>query len=236
MLLLRCRFRPAALTRSITTASTAALRERLALCDCCALCDASSKKARVVTTVKPLRPGTKMAGVARTVKLRGDFLTVVLALREAQPGDVLMIDASIRTDDAAWPLTGGMFGELLAAEAQRKGVAGLVIDGNCRDTPATLSLDIPIFSRGTHPNAGYAAQIGQTQCNVQMGGVTVCPGDFVLGDDDGVVVASAEELLEWLPKAESIQAKEAAIFEAVLKDGRPLLDVMPELANRLPSE
>ena len=145
-----------------------------------------------------------------------------------------MIDAGIRTGEEEWPITGGMFGELLAAEAQRKGLAGLVIDGNCRDTPATRLLDIPIFSRGSNPNAGYAVEIGQTQCAVQMGGVKVLPGEFVLGDDDGVVVASAEELMEWLPKAEVIQAKEAAIFDAVV-GGRPLLEAMPELATRLPA-
>ena len=224
------------LARRLSSATTplAALRERLALVDCCALCDASAKQARVVHTVRPLRPGYQMAGVARTVKLEGDFLTVVLALRDAQPGEVLMIDASLPADGSSeWPLTRGTFGELLAMEAQRKGLAGLVIDGNCRDTSATAALDIPIFSRGVHPNAGYAATIGATQCAIQMGGVPILPGELVIGDDDGVVVASVDEVIEWLPKAEAIKVKEAAIFDAVAA-GKPLLEVMPELASRLP--
>ena len=132
---------------SSTTSSTAApplpawddgLKARFEKLDCCALCDASGKKARVVHTVKPLKLGYKMAGRAHTVSLKGDFLTVVLALRNAEPDDVLMIDAGFGdTDDEpgaspSWPITGGMFGELLALEGQRKGLAGLVIDGNCR--------------------------------------------------------------------------------------------------------
>ena len=204
---------------------------RLAKIDCCALCDASGKKARVLHGVRPLLPGYKMAGTARTVKLDGDFLTVLLALRDAQPGDVLMIDAGVRSaaDLQQWPRNGGMFGELLGMEAQRKGLAGLVIDGNCRDTAALRTLEIPIFSRGCHPNAGNASTIGETQVPVSMCGFDVKPGELVLGDDDGVVVVSEEELAAWADGAEGIQTREAKIFEAVAA-GTPLLD-LPEIAG-----
>ena len=99
------------------------LKPRLVSLDCCAVCDASEKQARVVNTVKPLKLGYKMAGIARTVRLNGDFLTVLQALSEAKEDEVLMIDAGIRNaaDIARWPGNGGMFGELLAMEAQRPG-------------------------------------------------------------------------------------------------------------------
>jgi|UniRef100_A0A7S3C4I8 4-hydroxy-4-methyl-2-oxoglutarate aldolase len=210
------------------------LRSRLLRVDGCAVCDASLKAARVVSTVRPLKLGYKMVGVARTVSIRGDFLTVLQAIRDAKVGEVLMIDAGLHENDQ-WPNTGGMFGELLAAEAQRKELAGLVIDGNVRDTAAQRTLSIPIFSRGTHPNAGTATTLYQTQVPVSMGGVDVHPGDVVLGDDDGIIVATLEELEGWLPKAEEIVATESAVFRRV-QGGQPLLE-QPEfaaLAGRLP--
>merc|ERR1719387_991459 len=128
-----------------------------------------------------------------------------------------MIDVGMRggSEDAMWPKAGGMFGELLANEAQRRGVAGMVIDGNCRDTPILLEMTLPIYSRGRHPNAGTANRRGAAQCEISMGGASVHPGDFVLGDDDGVVVCSAEELRAWLPKAEAIQRVEAKMLSHV---------------------
>jgi regulator of RNase E activity RraA len=221
----------------LSRASWASLRQRLLTIDCCSLCDASSKKARVIDTVRPLKLGYKMAGVARTVSIRGDFLGVLHAIRDASAGEVLMIDAGLdisqRRDE--WPATGGMFGELLALEAQRKGLAGLVIDGNVRDTAAQRTLDIPIYSRGVHPNAGTATEPGKMQEPVQLAGVVVRPGDLVVGDDDGVVVATESELEAWLPAAEQIQQREAEIFGAV-QQGTPLLELHPinELGARLP--
>ena len=209
----------------------ASLRRRLLAIDACALCDASGKVARVVETVRPLKHGYKMAGVARTVSINGDFLGVLQAIRDARTDEVIMIDAGWSNKQSSgeslrWPMTGGMFGELLAMEAQRKGLAGLVIDGNIRDTAAQRTLTIPIFSRGSHPNAGTASHPGEHQQAVQMGSVRVEPGDFVLGDDDGVVVATPEELEAWLPKAEAIVERESEIFRAV-QSGKPLLDQYP---------
>ncbi len=118
-----------------------------------------------------------------------------------------------------------MFGELLCAEAERKGLAGMVIDGNCRDTRMTMTFKIPIYSRGFHPNAGNAKKLGRTATTVQMGHVEVHHGDVVLGDDDGVVVATLEELDEWLPKAEAIVATESSILAQIRDQKRSLLDL-----------
>tara|TARA_B110000208_G_scaffold37578_1_gene49679 strand:+ start:292 stop:1002 length:711 start_codon:yes stop_codon:yes gene_type:complete len=211
------------------------LLTRLNCVDCCALCDASGKLARVVETVRPLRAGTKMAGRAFTVRLvPGDFLTNLVAIEKAQRGDVLMIDAGYRAGvEPHWPVTGGMFGELLAAEAQRKGLAGMVIDGNCRDTPMTRAFEIPIFSRGVHPNAGTATQLGAIGEPVQMGSVTVETGDLVLGDDDGIVVATEAELETWLPAAEAIVATESSILSQIQDDGRSLFEMTSNYEEHL---
>mmetsp|Transcript_148834 Transcript_148834/g.478087 ORF Transcript_148834/g.478087 Transcript_148834/m.478087 type:complete len:301 (+) Transcript_148834:68-970(+) len=207
---------------------------RLRSMDSCALCDASDKRARVVTTVTPLKAGYRMAGRALTVAIDGDFLEVLAAIRGAGPGDVLMIDAGMRGEpaDDSWPRAGGMFGELLASEAARRGVAGMVIDGNCRDTPILLQMSLPIFCRGRHPNAGTAKRRGAVNVEISMGGVTVRPGDYVLGDDDGVVVCSGEELREWLPKAEAIQEVESAMLSHV-QSGGSLFDKLPNFDEHL---
>jgi len=175
-----------------------------------------------------------MVGQARTVKIDGDFLELLAAIRGTVPGDVLMIDSGMRggPEDAAWPRAGGMFGELLANEAARRGVAGMVIDGNCRDTPVLLQMSLPIYCRGTHPNAGTANRRGITQCEISMGGVPVRPGEFVLGDDDGVVVCSEEELQAWLPRAEDIQRVEAEMLLHV-QSGRSLFDKIPNFEEHL---
>lgn len=90
-----------------------------------------------------------------------------------------------------WPRCGGLFGELLASEALRRGLGGLVVDGNCRDSGllrqwlglqgwfmAGPRMALPIYHRGTHPNAGTATKRGRSQVTVTMGGVKVEPGDF----------------------------------------------------------
>merc|ERR1719375_599762 len=108
----------------------------------------------------------------------------------------------------------------------------MVIDGNCRDTPLTQRMELPIYARGRHPHAGTAAKRGRTQCDVRMGGVAVRPGDFVLGDDDGVVVCSGEELEEWLPAAEAIQRTEADML-AHIRGGGSLFDRIPNFDEHL---
>ncbi|CAK9056152.1 unnamed protein product [Durusdinium trenchii] len=214
------------------TFSTGDFLARLQRMDTCALCDASDKKARVITSVRPLKPGYHMVGRARTVEVDGDFLEVLVALREAQPGEVIMIDAGLRRGDEVWPQTGGLFGELLANEAQRRRLSGLVIDGNCRDTPLLRQMSLPIYHRGQHPNAGTAKKRGRSQVEIQMGGVSIQPGDFVLGDDDGLVVCSEEELSGWLHKAEETQELEGEIL-AHIQAGGSLFEKLKNLEEHL---
>uniref|UniRef100_A0A7S0F9X4 4-hydroxy-4-methyl-2-oxoglutarate aldolase n=1 Tax=Pyrodinium bahamense TaxID=73915 RepID=A0A7S0F9X4_9DINO len=125
-----------------------------------------------------------------------------------------------------------MFGELLASEAARRGIAGMVVDGNCRDTPLLLQMSLPVYCRGRHPNAGTATKRGMSQVEISMGSVLVRPGDFVLGDDDGVVVCSEEELRQWLPKAESIQLVEARMLSHV-QAGGSLFEKIPNFEAHL---
>ena len=119
--------------------------------------------------IRPVVSGTKLIGRALTVKCRDDFLTVVEALKTAEPDDVLVIDAAGRRRAVA--------GELFSTEAKRRKLAGIIIDGTCRDVAGLRRLGFPVYSRAIHPMAGTAAKIFEMQIPIICGGVEVRPGE-----------------------------------------------------------
>lgn len=129
----------------------------------------------------------RICGPACTVSTRaGDFLATVIGLDAAKPGDVLVIDNQGKTDMALW-------GEITTAEAKRKGLAGLVVDGNVRDIEGIRKRKFPVFARGTVPRVVGRSSLGEVNVPIQCGGVVVRPGDIVVGDADGVVVVPKEK-------------------------------------------
>jgi 4-hydroxy-4-methyl-2-oxoglutarate aldolase len=146
----------------------------------------------------------RIAGPAFTVVAEDDHLPVMSALGEAQPGDVLVIATS-----------GGsraVFGELVATEASRRGLAGIVADGLCRDLRGLRAVGLPVFARGTTPRSGTAVSRAALGATIVCGGVEVSPGDLVFGDDDGLLIAAAERIAAALETAELIARSERAIL------------------------
>ncbi|MET7475329.1 fumarylacetoacetate hydrolase family protein [Streptomyces sp. NPDC005648] len=147
--------------------------------------------------VRPAVPGTRMAGVAHTLRylpLREDLFerygtgmnAQKRAIEELRPGHVLVMDA--RRDASA-----GTLGDILALRAQRRGAAGVVTDGAVRDSAAVAGLGLPVYAAGSHPSVlGRRHVPWDTGVPVACGGALVQPGDLIVGDDDGVVVVPPE--------------------------------------------
>ena len=193
----------------------AQLLERLARIDSTSLADAGGGSLRLLPLeLRPIRPGLRMVGRALTVDAHDDLMPVLAGLHQAGPGDVLVVLGHDRLAVA---------GELFATEALRRGVAGLVIDGRCRDSRTLATLDLPVYARGVAPSACPARGLPVTGVPVTIGSVTVHPGDLLLGDDDGVVVGTLDEMDAALEAAETIQQREQAL-QAAIAGGESLFD------------
>jgi 4-hydroxy-4-methyl-2-oxoglutarate aldolase len=137
----------------------------------------------------------KLAGPAFTVEVRpGDNLMIHAAMSLAKPGDVLVIDG--KGDQTA-----ALMGEIMMTACKQLGLAGVVMDGAVRDSLAIDELDFPVFCVGTNPNGPTKQVAGRIGHAISVGGVTVYPGDFIIGDADGIVAIEREKLASLLPLA-----------------------------------
>jgi regulator of RNase E activity RraA len=182
------------------------LIERLLAVDVSALSDADKTLPIVDPAVRAMVPDVRMAGPAFTVVAEDDHLPVMSALAEASPGDVVVIATNGGTR--------AVFGELFATDAKRRGLAGLVVDGLCRDLRGLRAIGLPIFARGTTPRSGTAVSRAAHGGTIAFGGVEVSPGDIVFGDDDGLLIAPSDSIAAALEAAELIGRAERAILAA----------------------
>lgn len=150
------------------------------------LADVGGRRGTLGGRIQPLSKSMKVAGPAFTVEVRpGDNLMIHAALQLAQPGDVIVVDGK---GDLSCALTGA----LMAAHAQKAGIAGFVIDAAVRDTDDCAKGSFPIFAAGANPNGPLKGATGRINWPVSLAGTTVNPGDLIVGDADGVVVVPRE--------------------------------------------
>ncbi|RLI34746.1 bifunctional hexulose-6-phosphate synthase/ribonuclease regulator [Candidatus Bathyarchaeota archaeon] len=168
--------------------------------------------------IKPVVPGVKMAGPAFTVRtFPGDWAKPVEAVEQAKPGEVIVVEAQ-GCDRAVW-------GELATWSALGRRLGGVVIDGAVRDVEVIRQTGFPVFARHITPTAGEPKGFGEFNVEITCGGVKVRPGDWVVGDSDGVVVIPREKVVEIANRAEDVLEKEERI-RAEIKAGSTLSEVL----------
>ncbi|WP_407355445.1 bifunctional hexulose-6-phosphate synthase/ribonuclease regulator [Methanolobus sp. WCC5] len=163
-------------------------------------------------------PGKRMVGTAVTVQtFKGDWAKAVEAIDEAKEGDVIVIYNGSR-HVAPW-------GGLATMSCLNKGVAGVVIDGAVRDIDDIRSIGLPVFATCNVPNAGEPKGFGEINSEIVCGNQTVRPGDYIVGDDNGVVVIPKERAYEIARRAKEVEKTEQRLFEEIRR-GSTLSEVM----------
>jgi regulator of RNase E activity RraA len=205
-----------------------AARSALASFETSLLSDAMGGRQTVAAAIKPIKPGLRLVGQARTVFCPGAVRAAVCAIALGRAGEVLVIDGGGGQAHAS-------LGGIMALDARRRGLAGAVIDGAVRDAAELRGMGFPIFCRAVTPHGAGAEPGGEIDSPVRLGGVWVRPGDAVVGDDDGVVVVPLAELDEVIAKAEAKREAEAG-WIAAIESGRSLAEVhgfdIPEPSGR----
>ncbi|PYV92022.1 MAG: dimethylmenaquinone methyltransferase [Acidobacteria bacterium] len=184
-------------------------RQRLLAFTTAALSDAMGKRGAMDHDMHCLSANCRMAGPAVTLRVHtADILMVGIALSKCPRGSVLVIDGQGELNTALW-------GELSTMAARLRGLQGVVIDGAVRDHANIRRDRLPVFARAVVPNAGGAEYAGETGIPIQCGGLVVNPGDWVVGDEDGVVVIPADRLA-------SVMKTAAQLLEVEKKIGREI--------------
>ena len=189
------------------------------------ICDANGGRGVMDAGIHPLDRHMKVAGRALTVACAaGDNLTIHKAVLLAKPGDVLVINCG-------GYLNAGVFGEMLALSCRARGIAGVVIDGSCRDVNDLIDMNFPTFVRGVNPCGTIKDTCGAVGGQVLCGGVTVRTGDVVVGDCDGVVVVAEADAEDILHKALAKKQREDEMRPLLMAGGTTaeLLGLMDKL-------
>ena len=183
--------------------------------------------------IKPRDPRFRLTGRAFTMLYRpvgkpagtvGEFID------DVAPGSVIAIDNGGRENATVW-------GDILTEIAHRRGIAGTVIDGACRDTALCMELGYPVFSRSYSMRTGKdRVQLDATEIPISVGDARVAPGDILRGDADGVIAIPRQHEAEVLATAEGIATAEEAIRNAV-RGGKRLDEARKEFGyHRLQSK
>ena len=174
--------------------------------------DAQHKKGAMKGIHPRIKHGVKMVGRALTVHtVNGDWAKPVEAIDKAKEGDVIVVDAC-GGEIAVW-------GELASWSCKTKGVAGVVIDGAARDLDSIIEMGFPCFSRHVASNAGEPKGYGGIGHEIVCGGVPVKTGDWIIGDESGVVVVPQEHAVEVANRALDVLERENRVREEIKKGG-----------------
>ena len=177
--------------------------------------DAMFRMAAGGASLRPMHKGGAMAGPALTVKCRpGDNLMFHKAIAMAQPGDVIVVDAG-------GDLTNSLMGEMMLMQIARAGAAGVVLNGAIRDASYVREQTVPVFAAGVTHRGPYKNGPGEINVPVAINGLNICPGDLMLGDDDGILCVPFNDVDSVLAGAEAkyvAEQKQMAAIQAGTHD------------------
>ena len=176
------------------------------------ICDALGRNAALPAALKPFNTA-RMVGTAYTVNLpASENLLLYYAVDNALPGDVLVVACAGYTERA-------VAGEIVAALAKARGLAGFVIDGAVRDAEALRQTDFPVYARAVSPNGPYKDACGEINVPVSMGNVVIQPGDLIVADADGIVAIRKQEAVSVAEQARKITQAGLEKLRSIEKKG-----------------
>ena len=153
--------------------------------------DSMSRMTAGGARLRPMHAGGALSGPALTVKTRpGDNLMIHKALDIAEPGDVIVVDGG-------GDLTNALIGEMMTTHAQKRGVAGMVLNGSIRDYDTIHAGTFPVFAAGVTHRGPYKDGPGEINVAIAIDGMVIEPGDLIVGDGDGflcIPFAQTEEV------------------------------------------
>ena len=197
--------------KSSDTLNLTPIRRKLMKAGTAILSDAMGKTGAMDHDMRCWSARCRMAGKAFTAKVHpADILMVGIALSSCPQEKVLVIDGQGELNTALW-------GGATTIAAGLKGLAGVVIDGAIRDLVEIKKELLPVFARSVVPNAGGAEYPGEINIPIECGGVVVHPDDWIVGDEDGVVVVPSARLAKVLEGAQQLLKVEKAIYRQVLQ-------------------
>jgi len=171
--------------------------------------EAQGAKGALDSGMKPIDPTVRLAGPALTVEARpADNLILHHAVLKSKPGDVLVVDAKGFMEAGPW-------GDVLTLQAMKLGIAGLVINGCVRDANLIMDLGFPVFCRGLSIKGTGKNQPGKVNVPICIGDAVICPGDIIVGDRDGLVVVSQDEVDMAIANSIVREAKEIQLRKAI---------------------
>jgi len=172
----------------------------------------------VLEDLKPVLGQTRVAGHTVTAQTDPmDWGTTVRAIESASAGDILFIESE-NSSASVW-------GGLASQAARQHGLAGTIVYGGCRDVATIRRLGYPTWSLKTNPRAGKPLNKGRVNVPLVIDGVTICPKDLIVADDEGVAVIPMSSSVTVANKIVSITAKEQLIEEG-LKAGMKFSDLL----------
>jgi 4-hydroxy-4-methyl-2-oxoglutarate aldolase len=187
--------------------------------------DAMDGRGALDYRIKPLAPPREpIVGIAMTCACGpADNLALWGALAMAEPGDVLLTATDGFTATS-------VTGDLLLGMAKNRGIKGIVTDGVARDVPGCLAVGLPLYCIGINPNSPARNGPGTVGHPIVIGGVTVTPGDIVIGDGDGIVIVPRADAEAVLKRLEDVKKAEATM-DAKVKAGLEVPDFVKSILD-----